>query len=39
LGGGGGGGGGSSYLEPSAINGHMLQGFKRPPYGLIVISW
>jgi hypothetical protein len=39
LGGGGGGGGGSSYVEPSALNVHILQGFKAVPYGLIVISW
>jgi hypothetical protein len=38
-GGGGGGGGGSSYVEPSALNAHLLQGFKQVPYGLIVISW
>ncbi len=39
-GGGGGGGGGSSYIESSATNVHMWQGWKNPTHnGLIVLSW
>ncbi len=37
---GGGGGGGSSYVEPSATDVHMRQGWKNPaPNGLVVLSW
>jgi hypothetical protein len=37
---GGGGGGGSSYVEPSATNVHMWQGWKQSAHnGLVVLSW
>jgi hypothetical protein len=37
---GGGGGGGSSYVERSATNVHMWQGWKnRAHNGLVVLSW
>lgn len=37
---GGGGGGGSSYVEPSATNVHMWQGWKNATgNGLVVVSW
>jgi hypothetical protein len=39
IGGGGGGGGGSSYVESTASDVHMWQGWKENPYGLIVFSW
>jgi hypothetical protein len=37
---GGGGGGGSSYVEPSATDVHLRQGWKKPERnGLVVFSW
>jgi hypothetical protein len=37
---GGGGGGGSSYVEPSATDVHMWQGWKKSAgNGLVVLSW
>jgi hypothetical protein len=39
IGGGGGGGGGSSYVEPTATDVHMWQGWNKAQYGLVVFSW
>jgi hypothetical protein len=36
---GGGGGGGSSYVEPSATNVRMWQGWKETKHGLVVFDW
>jgi len=37
--GGGGGGGGSSYVEASATDVHLWQGWRKGQFGLVVISW
>lgn len=38
-GGGGGGGGGSSYVEPSATDVHLWQGWQQDEFGLVVFDW